>query len=167
MKKKEPKQTLIKQVNDADDQIRKFVIILTGVAVICVLSYLFTAKFLVKDKTKDTDKKDETSISYDNIRVGNIFNRPYDSYYVLATDLTKDTTYQSLVGTFTTNHSNTKVYFIDLSLSVNKEYIGKSNKNATKASEIKLSDPTLIKIKNGKIVSYLDNKNSIENELNS
>jgi len=167
MKKKEPKKTLIKQVNDADDQIRKFVIILTGVAVICVLSYLFTAKFLVKDKTKDTDKKDETSISYDNIRVGNIYNRPYDTYYVLATDLTKDTTYQSLVGTFKTNHSNTKVYFIDLSLSVNKEYIGKSNKNATKASEIKLSDPTLIKIKNGKIVSYLDNKNSIENELNS
>ena len=162
---KEVKSSLIKPVNDAEDQVKKFIIILVGVAIVCVLSYLFTAKFLVKDNSDST--KEETTITYENIRVGNVFNRPYKSYYVLATDLTKNTTYQSLVSTFTSNHSDEKVYFIDLSLDINKDFIGKSNKNATNASEIKLSDPTLIKIENGKITSYLDKKVDIENELNS
>ena len=167
MKKKNykpAKSTLIKPVNDAEDQVKKFIIILVGVAIVCVLSYLFTAKYLVKDKKTDT-KEEETTITYDNIRVGNIFNRPYNSYYVLASDLNENTNYQSLASSYLSKHTDEKIYYIDLSLDINKKYIGNSNKNATKASEIKLKDPTLIKIENGQITNYLDDKSSIENEL--
>ena len=164
MKKLDDKQ-IMKKEDDSVDQVKKFVIILFGVALFSFLAYIFTAKVLVKEDVNN--KKSDVTIEYNNVDVGNIFNRPYDNYYVLAVDKAdKDSSYyENIVSTYTSGEKSKKVYTLDLSLSVNKKYVGKSNKTATKASEISLSNPTLIEIEKGKIANYYDTKESITDAL--
>ena len=164
MKKIDDKKVMKKE-DDSVDQVKKFIIILFGVAIICLLAYFFTAKVLVKEEPKK--KSTDITIEYTNVDVGNIFNRPYDNYYVLALDESKDDAsyYQNMVATYSSESNSKKIYSLDLSLSVNKKYVGKSNKRATKASEVSLSNPTLIEIENGKIKNYYDTKESITNAL--
>ena len=155
----------IKREDDSVDQVKKFVIILFGVALICFFAYLFTAKFLVKEDS--SSKREDVTIEYNSVDVGNIFNRPYDNYFVLAVDKeSKDASYYDNITLSYSNESKSKkVFNLDLSLKVNKKYVGKSNKNAKNASEVSLSSPTLIEIKDGKIVNYYDTKESITNAL--
>lgn len=163
MKKIDDKKE-IKKEDDSVDQVKKFVIILFGVALICFFAYLFTAKFLVKE---ESNKKADVTIEYTSTDVGNIFNRPYDNYFVLAVDKTsKDSSYyEGIASTYSNESKSKKVYNLDLSLKVNKKYVGKSNRNAKNASEVSLTSPTLIEIKDGKIVNYYDTKESITNAL--
>ena len=55
---------------------------------------------------------------------------------------------------------------MDLSLDINKQYVKeKSNKEASKPSELELTDPTLILIKDGKISKYYDEEETIIEKL--
>lgn len=167
--KKNVKQedTIIKDVNEDTAQIRKFVIILFCVAVVSFLLYFISSKYLIKDGVHDEASTPEETLSYSNVNVGNIFNRPYDEYYILAydPDSLEASYYASLLNNFDIKKG--KIYFLDLSNSINKKYIGEeSNKKAKNPSEIKLKEPTLIKIKNAKIDVYLDSRDEIDKELN-
>ena len=157
---------VMKPEDDSVDQVKKFVIILFGVALICFFAYLFTAKFLVKDETS-TKSNGDVNIEYTNVSVGNIFNRPYDNYYILALDESdsKSSYYLNLAQTYSSDSKNKKLYNLDLSVKVNKQYVGKGNRNAKNVSEISLKSPTLIEISNGKITNYYDTKDTITNAL--
>lgn len=165
IKNKEPE--LIKYTNDDTDQVKKFILILVGVAIVAVALYFLSSKVLIKDGVDKEVKDVAETIEYTKVDVGNIFNRPYEEYYVLAYDPNSlsASIYSSLIGTF--NKEDSKIYFLDLSTEVNKAYVGDGNKDATKASEISLKEPTLIKITNGKITAYLEDLESIEKELSN
>ncbi len=168
-KKTEKKeQELIKDINEETNQVKKLLIIIISLAIIAGLLYFVSAKYLVKDnfQNKDDNNSKEESIAYDRVDVGNVFNRPYDEYYVLAYEPSslKASIYASYMDNF--KKENSKIYYLNLSLDVNKKYVGEeTNKNATKASELVLKEPTLIKIKNGKIQKYLEDLDSIDAEL--
>lgn len=175
-KTKAVESTLIKSINDDTDQVKKFAIILVGVAIVALLLYLFSAKILIKDKIKKEDSKTTVSetIQYSSVDVGNVFNRPYDEYYVMAydPDSLKASIYAALLSNFSKEQQKkkeeekTKLYFLDLSNDINKAYVKEeSNKNAKNAEELALKDPTLIKISKGKIEKYLENLEEIEKEL--
>ncbi len=162
------KSSLIKDVNEDTNQIKKFAIILLGVALIAVLLYFLTAKYLVKDEFQGDDKaSSEVNISYDLVNGGNVFNRPYDEYYVFAYNPTEARAvyYASLISNYK-EIGKKKIYFMDLSLDINKQYVKeKSNKEASKPSELELIDPTLILIKDGKISKYYDEEETIIEKL--
>ncbi len=164
-KAKKVESELIKDVNEDTDQIKKFVIILTCVALIAGLLYFVSSKFVIKDGIKEDDAVQEETIAYSNVDVGNIFNRPYDEYYVLAydPDSLQAPLYASYLTTF--DKENSKMYFLDLSSDINKKYVGDGNASATNASEISLKEPTLIKIRDGKIEKYLETVEDIDKEL--
>ena len=64
------------------------------------------------------------------------------------------------------NKADIKVYKVDLSKPENKVFKSEeSNKNAKRASELKINDVTLIRIKNGKIVNYIESSAKIEEYL--
>lgn len=163
--KKVNKQETIKYINEDTNQIKKFIFILVGVALIALLLYFVTAKFLVKDKfQKEVETKEETNITYDTLSIGNVFNRPYETYYIMAFDSTslQANYYDALIN----NYTKDKIYFLDLSLEVNKKYVKEtSNPEASKPSELALKEPTLILIKDGKISKYFDDIASIEKEI--
>lgn len=164
----EPK--LIKNVNEDTNMIKKFVYILIGVSLITVLIYFLTSKFLIDDEALKDDEPSVT-ITYNDINVGNIFNRPYDVYYVLAYD-SKDnraTYFESLKEDIKQKEGeqDTKVYFLDLSNKLNKKYVGETaNKKASTVDELVLTNPNLIVIKNGKISNYYASIDEIESYLN-
>lgn len=162
---KNVKQETIKYVNEDTDQIKKFILILIGVALVALLLYFVTAKFLVKDNFQEEDTpRSEATIEYDTVKVGNIFNRPYDEYYVFAYD--SSSTKAGYYATISSRSSKEKIYFLDLNLDINKKYVGEEgNKSASSAEEIVLKDPTLIKIKGGKIVEYYENIDDIVKTL--
>lgn len=163
--KKVNKQETIKYINEDTNQIKKFIFILIGVALIAVLLYFVTAKYLVKDKfQKEVENKVETKITYDTLSIGNVFNRPYETYYIMAFD--SESLQASYYDALINNYTKEKIYFLDLSLEVNKKYVKEtSNPKASKPSELALKNPTLILIKDGKISKYFDDLASIEKEI--
>lgn len=163
--KKNMKPDIIKYVNEDTNEIKKFIYILVGVALVAVLLYWISAKYLIKDNFQDKDTSINEEINYDAINVGNLFNRPYEEYYVLAYDTTtSDAVYPSALKE--NYKGDKKIYTIDLSLDVNKNYISDSgNSNATKISELALVNPTLIKIHNGAINEYYEGIDKIESVL--
>lgn len=163
-KKEEVK--LIKQTNEDTNVVRKFFLILLGVILICGLIYLLTTKTL--SDTPKSAESSSTSISYDNVNVGNIFNRPYEEYYVMAYDFDASNAYEytNAVLAYKNESTSIKIYSLDLGLKQNNDHVGdKSNKNAKTASEVVFNGPTLIKITDGKIKNYYDTKEEILNAL--
>ena len=77
--------------------------------------------------------------------------------------------YTSLVSTFTNNESNPTLYTVDLSRKFNSAYIKTDeesvNKNPTKATDLKLTNPTLIKIKDKKVIDYIEGYDQIKNYM--
>lgn len=152
-----------KYENDDVKLIKKLIIILV-VVVIVVLGFYFLTDRVVK---KQDVQNSEIEINYDNATVGTILNRPYDEYMVLLYDSEKSEAafYGTLLSKFTSS-GDEKIYFVDLSLKGNKEYVKEeSNKKFAKIDEAAFSGPTLLKIKNGKVVSFLETKEEIKDEL--
>ena len=156
-------KTIIKQTNEDTNMVKKFFIILAGVIVIVLLLYFITNKSL-SNTSSGNDESTKQSITYDTINVGNIFNRPYDEYYVLAYYFEGDDAYEytTAVTGYNSDSKSIKLYSLDLTSKVNNSHVGdKSNKTATNASEIEFNGPTLIKIVKGKISRYYDSKEDI------
>lgn len=157
---KSTKQTVIKQINEDTNEVKKLIIILASVGAIALLLYFVTGKYLIKDNFQTNNELINTSITYDTIKAGSIFNRPYDKYYVFAYDSTSTNSnyYNILFNQF----KKEKIYFLDLSLDVNKKYISdKANKKASSIEELSLTNPALILIQNGKISDYYDKEDDI------
>lgn len=161
--KKNKEAKLIKTINEDTNQVGKFFLILFGLIIIMGLLYVLTSKNLNDNSVEST----ETTISYTTVNVGNVFNRPYDNYYVLAYDLQNDeNSLYSISNNYMNESGSKKLYTLDLGLKVNQKYVKEvSNKNATKPNELSLTNPTLIEIENGKIIKYYDTVESIQNVL--
>lgn len=159
---------IIKDVNEDTDQIRKFIFILCGVALVALMLYFVSSKYLIKDGVSKDNISNPETISYNNVNVGNVFNRPYDEYYVFAfdPDSLDASIYSSLMNSFDTKKA--KMYFLNMGLEVNQKAKSESgNKTAKNSNELKLKEPTLIKIKKGSIDKYLESREEIEKELSS
>ena len=99
-----------------------------------------------------------------------IFNRPYDEYFVMVYDSSDNDAmiYSSLISKYSQKEDSLKIYYCDLSNKLNKEFVssdGTTNSNAKSVSEFKFGQVTLIKVRNGKIVSYIENIDTIKSAL--
>ncbi len=147
-----------------------FFIVLVVILIIVMCVYIFSKAFVFDESLFEVSYeagaiKDERAI------VGTIFNRPEKEYYVIIYDESKGNAvyYSALTSKYSENEKALKVYHVDLDNELNAAFYvgndGKSNKNASSVSDIKLKDLTLLKIKNGKIEKYLENITEIEKEL--
>lgn len=160
---KKDKVRIEKYENDDVKLVKKLILILIIVVIVSVGFYFLTDKVVKKNEVEP----ETVEINYDNATVGTILNRPYEEYMVLLYDSEKSEAayYSTLLSKFTKG-SDDKLYFVDLSLKGNKEYVkNESNKKFTKIEEAAFAGPTLLKIKNGKVVSFLDKKDEIKKAL--
>lgn len=150
-----------------DDDVKSFIKIIIVMAVILLLIYGIT--FIInRDKKENSD----ISINYDKMTVGMLFNRPYDEYYALIynSDDSKSNEYSSMLSTYKQKKDDKdyiKIYEIDLNNKLNKGYYNKdkSNPKASSLEELQFGNITLIKIKNKKIVEYIESIDEIEKKL--
>ncbi len=165
---KEIKKELIKDTSfDGNEDIRKFVIILIIMIAIVIGIYVVSKVVVDKRETKD-NKKATVEIDYDVTIVGTILNRPYDEYYVLVYDENKEESkyYINLYNEYKKKEDTIKMYYCNLANKLNEKYKAEeSNKNIKSVDDFKFKDITLLKIKNGKVVSYIEDTTKIESVL--
>lgn len=168
-KKKAKKIDINKNVNTDDEKlVVKFIVILIIISLIAV-GFYFISKNIVKNRD-DNIVESNVKISYDKVNVGMIFNRPYDEYFVMVYDSSDNDAmiYSSLISKYSQKEDSLKIYYCDLSNKLNKEFVssdGTTNSNAKSVSEFKFGQVTLIKVRNGKIVSYIENIDTIKSAL--
>ncbi len=146
----------------------KFIIVLLILIAIIVGVY-FLSKILIKNEVNEYaytagEVNDTVAI------VGTILNQAENQYYVLAYDSTKSDAqaYNTYASYYTSNHEDAlKIYYLDLNNGMNKPYYVEENSNqkATKISDLKIKNGTLLKINKGKITKYIEGMDAIKNEL--
>lgn len=162
------KRLKVQNRDNEDVQLIKKLIIILVVVVLVIIGFYFLTDKVVKP-TKN-ENKTSVDIDYNIATVGTMFNRPYQEYFVILYDSTKSeaTYYDTLVSNYRNNsEKSTKLYYVDLSLKTNSAYVSDTaNKSMTGVDDAKFSGATLLKISNGKVVSFIDDREIIKSTLN-
>ena len=169
-KKDKTKKANLSYKTEEQQEVLKFLILVTIIIVIVIGIYFLTRVFVTKDLKKDVTETAVTgTINYDVTIVGTILNIPYDEYYVVVYDSTSPSAgkYSGIVSAYVGKEDSIKVYTVDLSNDLNKDYYDKENSNpeAKTVSELKFGDITLIKVKKGEIKKYIEDYDAIKAEL--
>ncbi len=168
----------IKNINVLSDEdgneIRNFIILVVVIGLVVGILYFVTAKFNNNDG-KYIPAVQKGEINYNLVTVGTLLNRPYNDYYVLVYDADKPEAvkYSTLMAMYKEKEDEKdykKIYFCNLDNNLNKAYYNvdgdnKSNPKAKSVEEFDFGDITLLEIKNGKIVSYIEDYTKIQELL--
>lgn len=146
-------------------EIMKFFIVLLVVIAIILVGFWIT-KLANKKNSQDITYA-SGNIATDKVIVGTMLSRGGE-YYVLCYDTSKNDA--NIYVTYGENYKNKKaldLYYLDLSSEFNRKYYvdEDSNKEAKKIDELKITDGTLIRIKDGKIVEYIEGIHDISTKL--
>lgn len=162
------KQKITYKTEEQNEMVKFFIVL--GIVIVLIIGVFFLSKLLLKAEAKDLTYQ-TGSVSTDIAIVGTLFNQPEKEYYVLAYDTNSN--YASAYVTYGEYYTQKlkdkaiKIYYLDLSSAFNKDYFVTENSNpkATKISDLKIADGTLIKIKNGKITEYTEGIDKIAQKL--
>lgn len=163
------KQNRIKQgksVSDDEKQIKSLIIIFIVVVLICVGLYFFTDGMIKKESNKSLNNE-EVKINYDIATVGTMFNRVEDEYYVLLySNEENGVDLNSALDKYRSSDDYIKTYYIDLDLKINSSANGKDMiENPSNSKEVSVTEPTLYKIIDGKVVDCITGIENIEDVL--
>lgn len=137
-----------KSINDSNELVKLIKIVL-------VLSILFLAFYgltVLINKEKEEEKvSTPVSIQFDEILISNIFNQPNNNYYVLIK--MSDDKYNKVYDLYL-NQTNTRIYTAILDNYFNKSYYDLEANINNDINKLKFNSATLINIVNGKVSSY-------------
>ena len=179
MKKKEYKKRLEKEKremrefreSDSSASLKSGLIIAS-----CVIGFVLLMFAFTKIKTGEwnffTRKNDivyKAEIQSTKILCGSVLNRSDSEYFVLAYELKEDTVslYDSILEKYNSSKTKLPLYKLDLSNSRNNICKSDTINISNNASELKLTVPTLIKVKNGQITESYTSYDQIKQVLNS
>lgn len=150
-----------KNYDDDFTQSTKSILITLGVVLIVfLLFYFLTVAINNKNRRLNTVAKENTeeSIQYKEILADSTFVMFPHEYYVLFYDFDgPEAVYLDYLYDTYASQENKYIYKVDLGKKFNEKFVGDTtNKKASKASELKVKDATLIKIQEGKNVSYIE-----------
>lgn len=148
-------------------EVRRFIKILSGLVIIFAIIYAINVFFVEDNDLKVERSNTKGEISYDSIMLGTLLNKVDDEYYVLAFDSTSvnNTYIINQASNFKSDSKNIPLYTADLSLEFNKGFISDEKNVTDDISNLKLTGTTLIKVKKGHIVSFIDDSNEISKVL--
>lgn len=156
--------------SEESNEVKRFIFILLGIVVIVLIIY-GVSKIFIKEENSSTRVTTTGEINYDIVTVGTMFNKPDKEYYVMIYDEenTNAVLYSTIINEYLNETNHLNVYFCNLKNKLNSSYYvgsdGTSNKEATTIDDLALGDLTLVKIKNGKIVKYIEELDSIKKEF--
>lgn len=156
-----------------DSILNKIIIALT---VICILGLFYlltlyiTNKHSDKNTTEEKTESTETAINYDEIMLGKTFSMNSDDYLVIFYDESNSdisSKYSDLVSKYKEKEDHLNIYKVDMSNTFNKGYATteESNKAPSKASELLINGPTLVRITNNSLAEYIEGEEEITNYL--
>lgn len=157
---------------EEQQEIKRLIIIVLVLFIVVGAVYFITDHFIEKGSNETTIPGE---INYDVASIGTLLNRPYNEYYAVLYNKedVNSSYYSSIISTYNENNSNEedyiKIYYIDLGKKINSDYYNinndfVSNPKAKSISELDLGNITLLRIKNGQIIEYIEDISKI-NEL--
>lgn len=170
-KKNIEKNVVVDTQEEVMSNAAKVSVVVTGIFVVFyVIAVLLKGGFApgIDNDDKDDNDKETVTIQYDEILAGETFKMPYQEYYVIFFNYDDKSTsvYEAILSNFKKVNTNAKVFKVDLNKGFNIPYISEtSNHNAATSDELKINGPTLIKIKDGRNVTYVEGKDSIKEIL--
>ena len=173
LKRKEAKKNGqdIKKVNTSTElDWKKIVITFSVIVIFVVVIYFILAVFVTKEvgsnNTTNTSDNSSNNTVANPILASDIFKESEDSYYVYCFDFDEQDT--NISNIISNKLVSDKVYRVNTKDSLNKNYVSEvGNKNATSLEDLKISNPSLIKIENGSITMFLVGKQEIINYYNN
>lgn len=133
------------------------------ILIISIVFYGLTIIITKNKKIEDDIIKDETQIQYNEILIGNIYDQNEDEYYVLV-ELNSDyLTLNNVITNYNQKTNKIKLYTADLNNTFNKSYYG-TESNFDLQYPI-FNKSTLIKIKDKKLVEYVEGTDKITEKL--
>lgn len=149
---------------DAKNLIKTSIIVVASFGV-CYLLFMLLDKVGMFDKGYEKPDAPQAEFTYNTAIVGTVFNRPESVYYVAFDEEDGNSYFDTLLNLY---EGDIQIYKVNMSLGINADYKGaEGNYKAKTPNELSIAGPTLIKISKGKIVTYLDEIEKIEKELNN
>ena len=154
-----------KYMNDDVKKIFSFLIVLLIVALFIALLFFINGKYVTKDEFQESTTS-AVSINTKLVALDDIFKSEKSEYYVLAynaLDTKSASIYSSLVSS-----TKSEILYANLDEAINKNHYnvdGEEKVNVKDVKDLMLTKPTLIKIKDKKIVSYTTSMDEIIKEL--
>ena len=143
---------------------KTFITIIVTLIVFCIILYILTGIFITKDikwfEKKDTTDTTENTISNKILGVDSL-RQAEEEYYVYYYDTTNENSdINSIV-----NSLSEKVYRVDLHDDFNSNLIGEPSGVVSDISQLKVSDPTIIKVVSSTITEFYNGVEQIEATL--
>ena len=163
---KRNKQKLYRSNKSTDLEYNRLIKISIGVVIALILVYLATAiasgEIKLGNKKKTATTPEETKIQYTEILAGETFNRNKEEYYVLFYNYSDN--YASYYSSLVSSYTKDTIYIVDLDNSLNSKFALKDDEEETKITDInslKVKNPTLLKIKNKKVVDTISGRDKV------
>ena len=147
--------------------------IILGVVIVILVFYYGLALFVTKEldfsgskKGNDTTEEENTADSVSNaILAKNTFDQSEDIYYVYYYDFNDE---NEVIANSINNLLDYTIYRVDTSSGLNSNYVDENtgNKKVSSIDDLKVKNPTIIKVDNDKVVSYYEGVDEISNFLN-
>lgn len=160
------KKSEVKKTSNDEINIKSFakimIFLLLGFGSLYFITY-FMQKAGMFDAGYTPLQSQEAVITYEDALIGTVFNRPEKEYYVLFHNF--DNNSNVYLNNLINSYEGT-LYEVDMSYGTNKNYVSEeSNKSAQTSEKLRIKGETLIKIKNGKNVLYIEGIDNIKAQL--
>lgn len=144
--------------------------IVFAVIIILLVLYYILAVFVTKEidvsgnKDSSSNEMDSSYSVSNKILATNTFRQVDQVYYVYYYDFDEE---NEDIASLVNNLTDYKVYRVDTGSSLNSNYVteDESNKDVTDISNLKVKNPTIIKIDNDKVVEYHEGVDDITSFL--
>lgn len=150
-----------------------FIKVVIGCTIFVLVFYFILALFVTKEvkvfsgdnKTEESSSNDSNDSVSNKILASNIFDQREESYYVYFYDFNSE---DEKLASVVANVSDT-VYRVNTNDGFNRNYVSdsdKGNSGAKQLGDLKVINPTLIKVSNDTITEYYEGVSDILNHLN-
>lgn len=150
------------------DEVTNVIKIISVIAILFAIIYFATA-IINGEIFGDKEEKTEVEIQNVEILMGETFEKKDSEYIIVYYDFEDkiySNLYTMLVDDYNSKDKKVPMYKVDLSTNFSKNYIAKeeesSNTNPTALSNLKIKGATLIRIKDKKVVKYVEGKDNIK-----
>ena len=142
---------------------KTFVIIMIVLFVFFVVLYILTGLFVTKElKWFNKDNENETTVVENKILAVDTLKQMEEIYYVYYYDTKEENSEVSNI----VNILQDKVYRVDLNDGFNTNYVGEPSGVVSDITQLKVSNPTVVKVSSEQIVEFYSGVEQITSSLN-
>lgn len=162
------REVQIKKQKANELKLKTLFVILGSLVILFVVLYLITGLFITKDfslgkknnNTSSDDSTNSSSVSNKILAVDSL-NQSDDDYYVYYYDSSdKNDSISNNVDSL-----SSKVYRVDLNDGFNSNYVGEPSGIVDDISDLKVENPTIVKVSNKKIIEFYSGSEEVNSIL--